>query len=93
MISLQSIPFVFLDLIRKDCLSAKERLRGVSREQIDNLNPTQALTVSDMEALANGRPLTQYDTMVLYGQEEEDQLFANDLIQRLETLHFNGKIN
>ena len=45
-----------------------------------------------MEALANGRPLTQYDTMVLYGQEEEDQLFANDLIQRLETLHFNGKI-
>ena len=68
-------------------------MRGVSREQIDNVNPTQALTVSDMEALANGRPLTHYDTMVLYGQEEEDQAFANDLIQRLETLHFNGKIN
>ena len=91
MISSQLIPFVFLDLIRKDCLFAKERLRGVSREQIDNVN--QALTLSDMEALANGRPLTQYDTMVLYGQEEEDQSFANDLIQRLETLHFNGNIN
>ena len=85
------IDFFTKDHIRKDCLSAKERLRGVSREQIGNVN--QALTLSDMEALANGRPLTQYDTMVLYGQEEEDQSFANDLIQRLETLHFNGNIN
>ena len=65
------IDFFTTDLIRKDCLSAKERLRGISREQIGKVN--QALTLSDMEALANGRPLTQYDTMVLCGQEEEDQ--------------------
>ena len=32
------------------------------------------------------------DVMVLYGDEREDQLFAEDLIERLETVGLKGEI-
>ena len=79
-----------LELIRSDCLAAKDRLGDISRERIDEVNPAQALTLNDVEVLAHGNSLTQYDTMVLYGDEEEDQLFAKDLIERLERVQLKG---
>ena len=33
-----------------------------------------------------------YDVMVLHGDEREDQLFAEDLIERLEAVGLKGKI-
>ena len=33
-----------------------------------------------------------YDAMVLHGNGREDQLFAKDLIERLETVGLKGKI-
>ena len=81
------------DLIKSDCLAARERLANASKDQIDQVDPSRALTLQDVETLANGGPLVQYDTMVLYGQDERDQLFAADLIERAENAGLKGKIN
>ena len=80
------------DLIKSDCLAARERLANASKDQIDQVDPSRALTLQDVETLANGGPLVQYDTMVLYGQDERDQLFAADLIERAENAGLKGKI-
>ena len=74
-------------------MAARERLANASKDQIDQVDPSRALTLQDVEILANGGSLVQYDTMVLYGQDEEDQLFAADLIGRAEDAGLNCKIN
>ena len=81
-----------LDLIKSDCLAARDRLGDISRERIDHVNPAQALTLNDVGVLANGDALTSYDTMVLHGDAIEDQLFADDIIERLEKANLKGKI-
>ena len=81
------------ELIKSDCLAARERLANASKDQIDQVDPSKALTLQDVETLANGGPLVQYDTMVLYGQDEGDQLFAADLIERAEYAGLKGKLN
>ena len=78
-------------MIRSDCLAAKDRLGDISRERIDHVNPEQALTLNDVGVLANGDVLTTYDTMVLHGDAIEDQLFADDIIDRLEKVHLKGR--
>ena len=55
------------------------------------MNPKQALTLNDVGVLANGEVLTSYDTMVLHGDAIEDQLFADDIIERLEKVNLKGK--
>ena len=90
-LSLTKYKNYFLDLIRSDCLAAKERLGNTSRERIDQVDPSQALTLHDVEVLANGGSLVKYDAMVLYGQDDEDQLFAFDLIERLQSVELKGK--
>ena len=43
-----------------------------------------------MGYLASGDSLPIYDAMVLNGDEMEDQLFAEDLIDRLEKVGLKG---
>ena len=80
-------------MIRSDCLSAKDRLGDFGRERLDQANPPQALTLNDFGVFAHGNALTTYDTMVLHGEDQEDQLFAEDLIERLERVNLKGKCN
>ena len=82
---------IISDLIKSDCLAAKDRLGNISRERIEHVNPEQALTLNDVGVLANGDTLTTYDTMVLHGEAIEDQLFADDIIDRLEKVNLKGK--
>ena len=79
-----------IDLIKSDCLSAKDHLGNISRERIEHIDPTQALTLNDVGVLANGDSLKTYDAMVLHGDTMEDQLFAEDIIERLETVGLKG---
>ena len=66
---------VYLESIKSDCLSAKERFRNISSEPIESIDI-----------------FGQYDAMVVHGDAREDELFAADLIGRLEALNLKGKI-
>ena len=82
---------VSVESIRSDCLSARDRYKNVNIERIGNVDPAQALTLKDVSVLASGDSLPIYDVMVLHGDGMEDQLFAEDLIERLETVGLKGK--
>ena len=74
-------------------MSARDRLKHVNKDQINKVDPGQALTLNDVGYLASGDSLPMYDAMVLNGDEMEDQLFAEDLIDRLEKVGLKGNIN
>ena len=67
--------YFYLESIKSDCLSAKERFGNISSEPIEPIDI-----------------FGTYDAMVLHGDAREDELFAEDLIERLEALNFKGKI-
>ena len=66
---------VYLESIKSDCLSAKERFRNISSEPIESIDI-----------------FGQYDAMVVHGDAREDELFAADLIERLEAVNLKGEI-
>ena len=65
---------VYLESIKSDCLSAKQRFSNISSEPIESIDI-----------------FGQYDAMVVHGDAREDELFAEDLIERLEAVNLKGE--
>lgn len=70
-----------LEQLRRDCLSAQDRsLCDGVRVRIGE----EVLTLDDVHSVRMGRPLAQYDVMLMHSDTETDVRFADDLRRRME---------
>ena len=70
------------DLLVADCKAASTC--KVSCKALQTVDRPKALTLQDVEALAAGKAMPEYDAMVLFGEGSEDVAFGEHLIERCE---------